>query len=39
VVGSCEHNDEQSVSLKGRKFLDYLSDCSQKSLLHGMSSE
>jgi hypothetical protein len=27
VVGSCEHGNEPSDSIKGREFLDYLSDC------------
>jgi len=25
-IGSCEHGDEHSGSIKGGKFLDYLSD-------------
>jgi len=27
VVGSCEHSNEPSGSIKGMEFLDYLSDC------------
>jgi hypothetical protein len=27
VVGSCEHGNEPLGSIKGRKFLDQLSDC------------
>jgi hypothetical protein len=27
VVGSCEHGSEPSGSIKGREFLDWLSDC------------
>jgi hypothetical protein len=27
VAGSCEHGNEVSGSLKGGKFLDWLSDC------------
>jgi hypothetical protein len=26
VAGSCEHGNEPSVSIKGREFLDQLSD-------------
>jgi hypothetical protein len=26
IVGSCEHSNEHFGSIKGRKFLDYLSD-------------
>jgi hypothetical protein len=27
VVGSCEHSNEASVSIKGMKFLDHMSNC------------
>jgi len=27
LVGSCEHDNESSGSIKGREFLDQLSDC------------
>jgi len=27
VAGPCEHSNEPSVSVTGREFLDYLSDC------------
>jgi hypothetical protein len=27
VMGSCEHGNEVSLSIKGKKFVEYLSDC------------
>jgi hypothetical protein len=38
VVGFCEHSDEPPGSVKGREFLDYLSDCSlsKRTPLHGI---
>jgi hypothetical protein len=40
VAGSCEHVNDPSGTIKGRKFLDYLCDSfPRRTLLHGVSLE
>jgi hypothetical protein len=36
VAGCCEHGNEISGSINGRGFLDYLSNFSRMTLLHGV---